>query len=129
MRREPQILMALYLGLISGTSMDGIDAALAEIDAGSCAVRHASIDRSEPCAATFKSHQRPGDCNLDELGRLDTEIGEGLLSVAIDVLRDAGVAASMVSAPAAMERRSQQPQRASILWQIGTSHLIASAPA
>lgn len=121
--------MALYLGLISGTSMDGIDAALAEFDVGSCVVKHAQSRPYPEALRTqlFKVVNGPGDCNLDELGRLDTEIGEAFASVAGDVLRDAGVAASQVTAIGSHGQtiRHQPQGEYPFTWQIGNPHLIA----
>lgn len=121
--------MALYLGLISGTSMDGIDAALAEVDHGSCTLRHAQ-SRPYPDALRtqlFKVVSDPDDCSLDELGRLDTEIGEVFAATALDVLRDADVAATQVAAIGSHGQtiRHQPHGEHPFTWQIGNPHLIA----
>ncbi len=121
--------MALYLGLISGTSMDAIDAALADVDAGRCAVRHAL---SRPYADSlrtqlFKVINAPHECSLDEVGRLDTEIGEAFAAAALDLLREARIAASQVAAVGSHGQtlRHQPHGEHPFTWQIGNPHLIA----
>jgi len=121
--------MALYLGLISGTSMDGVDAALAEVDAGGCSVKHA---QSRPYADALRSQlfeivNDPDHCNLDQLGRLDTEVGEAFATVAVNVLRDAGVAATQLTAIGSHGQtiRHQPHGEHPFTWQVGNPHLIA----
>jgi anhydro-N-acetylmuramic acid kinase len=121
--------MALYLGLISGTSMDGIDAALAEVDAAGCSVKHAH-SRPYPDALRaqlFDVVGRPDQCSLDHLGHLDTEVGEAFATVALDTLRDAGVAATQVTAIGSHGQtvRHQPQGEHPFTWQIGNPHLIA----
>ncbi len=121
--------MALYLGLISGTSMDGIDAALADVDSGRCALRHAL---SRPYADSLRAHlfqvvNAPDARSLDEIGQLDTEIGEAFATAALDLLRDAGVSTSLVSAVGSHGQtlRHQPHGEHPFTWQIGNPHLIA----
>ncbi len=94
----------LYLGLISGTSADGIDAAL---------VRFASDDARARCELVhghtwrWDEALRPrlialgqgGDCaSLDELGTLDVRIAEAFANAALRLLADAGVVPAQVRA-------------------------------
>ena len=94
----------LFIGLMSGTSADGIDAAL---------VRFGDDDgplRAELVAAhthAWDPHVRArlvwlgqGAAldSLDELGELDAQVGEAFAQAALAVLADAGVAAAEVAA-------------------------------
>jgi anhydro-N-acetylmuramic acid kinase len=95
----------LYLGLISGTSADGIDAVLVEFadpaDTGSRLRILASQTFPYPhelrgrVLALAQSHAAIA---LDDYGRLDVEIGECFANAANALLRNAGIAASVVSA-------------------------------
>ncbi|MCI0436859.1 MAG: anhydro-N-acetylmuramic acid kinase, partial [Gemmatimonadetes bacterium] len=121
--------MALYLGLISGTSMDAIDAALVDVAGSRCTLTHAL---SRPYAESLRAQlfaqiAAPEQCRLDEIGRLDTEIGEAFATTALDLLHEAGVAASQVAAIGSHGQTLwHQPHgEYPFTWQIGNPHLIA----
>ena len=121
--------MALYLGLISGTSMDAIDAALVDIEGSRCMLAHAL---SRPYAEglrtqLFKLINEPERCHLDEVGRLDTEIGEAFAATALDLLQEAKVAAARVTAIGSHGQtlRHKPHGEHPFTWQIGNPHLIA----
>jgi anhydro-N-acetylmuramic acid kinase len=121
--------MALYLGLISGTSMDAIDAALVDIDGSRCTLTHA-LSRPYPDALRsqlFKLINAPERCHLDEVGRLDTEIGETFATTALDLLQEAGVAPARVTAIGSHGQtlRHQPHGEHPFTWQVGNPHLIA----
>jgi anhydro-N-acetylmuramic acid kinase len=92
--------MPLYAGLISGTSMDGVEAVLLEITPAGFAVRGAvHVDYPEPVARQLMaSVADPAHCNLDMLGVLDAEVGEVFAQAAELLLRRTGRAASDVRA-------------------------------
>ena len=94
----------LYLGLISGTSADGIDVAL---------VRFADDDAHARCELVLGNTYRwddairsrlvelgqGGDCtSLDEVGRLDVRIAQAFADAALALLTTAGVAPAQVRA-------------------------------
>ncbi len=90
---------ALFVGLISGTSADGIDAALVRFE-----------PRIEILAASTTAYPEPvrtrvlaltaadAAIRLDELGALDVAIGECFAQAALDLLANAGVAAGRIEA-------------------------------
>jgi anhydro-N-acetylmuramic acid kinase len=96
--------MALYVGLMAGTSLDGIDAVLAEIDATAaaglrCAVRaHRHTAFTDELRGALLALNRRGD---DELHRAAQATG-ALVALAAGtvaaLLADAGVAAAAVRA-------------------------------
>ena len=94
----------LFLGLISGTSADGIDAALvrfASADAHArCELVHGHTYRwDDELRARLVALGQGGDCNsLDELGTLDVRIAEAFADAALQLLAAAGVAATQVRA-------------------------------
>jgi anhydro-N-acetylmuramic acid kinase len=95
---------ALYLGLISGTSADGIDAALVRFDNDDphsrCElVRGKTYAWDESLRARLVELGQGGDlASLDELGTLDVRIAEAFADAALSLLREASVEAAGVRA-------------------------------
>jgi anhydro-N-acetylmuramic acid kinase len=94
----------LFIGLISGTSADGIDAALVRFtgdgDTAQCELVHG---RTYPWPGQLRARLialgqgAPVD-SLDEVGTLDVRIGEQFATAASQLVSDAGVAARDVQA-------------------------------
>jgi anhydro-N-acetylmuramic acid kinase len=94
---------ALFLGLISGTSADGIDAALVEFDdadlAGCRLVAAHTFPWDPVLRARLVALGQGGECgSLDELGELDVRVALAFAAAANVLLRDAGVDPSAVRA-------------------------------
>ncbi len=89
-----------YIGLISGTSLDGIDAALVEFTGG----RPRGVAfHYQPYAIDLRQRLRAlsqagAHIALAEYGALDAELGELFAAAALELLRQAGVSASEVNA-------------------------------
>jgi anhydro-N-acetylmuramic acid kinase len=86
-------MSGLYVGLMSGTSMDGIDAVLVSFD-GAGVVIHAK--HSQPYAedlqdALLAAIRKPLDVQLDPSGELDRRVGECFRDAALAVVDKSGV--------------------------------------
>jgi anhydro-N-acetylmuramic acid kinase len=92
--------MSLYAGLISGTSMDGVEAVLLDIDQDHFAIRGAlHLDYPPALARRLKSAvARPDACDMDEYGALDAEVGEVFAAAALQLLEAARIQASQLRA-------------------------------
>ncbi len=68
----------LYVGCISGTSVDGLDIALIAVDgSGSLVVKNAETAAfPDPLRKQLLAIAQPGHDNLDELGRCDSKLGQ-----------------------------------------------------
>ena len=89
----------MFIGLMSGTSMDGIDAVLASFD--DAAVLHQSLSFDYPAelrGRLFDARSRPASCGLDELGHLDVAVGECFRDAALALLQRAGRKAAEITA-------------------------------
>ncbi len=84
--------MTLFAGLISGTSMDGVEAVLLEIAAGKFRIRGAThLDYPAELAARLKrAVADPAGCDLDTYGALDAATGEVFATAALALLRETG---------------------------------------
>ncbi len=93
----------LFLGLISGTSMDGVDAAVVafpergrrgcELVATACHAYASDLGR-----ALERAVADPASCNLDTLGRLDVQVGGAFAAAALRLLAGAGLEAADIRA-------------------------------
>jgi anhydro-N-acetylmuramic acid kinase len=92
--------MTLYAGLISGTSMDGVEAVLLDIEREQFTIRGAlHVDYPPALSRRLKTAvANPAACDLDELGALDAEVGEVFAAAALQLLDATGVAADQVRA-------------------------------
>lgn len=89
----------LYLGLISGTSVDGIDAVLARFEPDLEILATATLPWPAPLQQQIVALARDrAAIALDELGALDVRIGRQFGASAIALLHQAGVAPQQVRA-------------------------------
>jgi anhydro-N-acetylmuramic acid kinase len=123
--------MTLYIGLMSGTSMDGIDAVLLEIDAAGMRVRAATA-RSWAPELQQRLRRAAEDYlhfSLTEFGQLDTIVGREFASAAEQLLRSAGIARDAIRAIGSHGQTVlHQPRNAvPFTLQIGDPNIIAEA--
>ncbi|MGC4029612.1 MAG: anhydro-N-acetylmuramic acid kinase [Steroidobacteraceae bacterium] len=85
--------MALYAGLISGTSMDGVESVLLDITPAGHQVR-AALHLDYPPELGHRLRQAvadPASCNLDDYGQLDAAVGAVFAECAARLLENSGV--------------------------------------
>lgn len=118
-----------FLGLISGTSADAIDAALLDFAGERPQVR---ATRSTPYPAALRERvlglsQLDATVDLDAFGALDTAIGEAFAAAALALLADAGINADEVIAIGShgqtLRHRPRPPHCFTL--QVGCPHVIA----
>ncbi|CAN5657291.1 anhydro-N-acetylmuramic acid kinase [soil metagenome] len=94
---------SLYLGLISGTSADGIDAALVRFHRDLTRRPELLFGRTYPWEAELRATlvalgQDDARLGLDDFGELDVRIGRAFAEAANRALADSGIAAEAVAA-------------------------------
>jgi anhydro-N-acetylmuramic acid kinase len=88
------------LGLLSGTSMDGIDVAVGDFDRVGAEirlrpVRHASLDYPAALRTALHDALPPNGCTAERLCRLDTEVGQAFAAAAVEHAEGADLVASL----------------------------------
>jgi anhydro-N-acetylmuramic acid kinase len=121
---------ALFLGLISGTSADGIDVALASFDPAPrlhAALTHPYVDDLRRRILALA--QGDGRIALDELGALDVEIAQSFAQAADALLQRAGIAATEIAALGSHGQtvRHRPRQTPPYTLQLGDPNVIAEA--
>lgn len=133
--------MTLFIGLISGTSADGIDAALLRITPGADGSRRPggsapgvevlaarTTPYPEPLRATvLRVSQLDAKLDLDEFGALDTAVGEAFAAAALALVAEAGIDIADVRAIGShgqtLRHRPRPPHRFTL--QVGDPNVIA----
>ena len=120
----------LYIGLISGTSMDSIDAAIVEIDNRSAKII-GTLNKSYPDTLrdqlTRASHYWK-DTNIDQLGQLDRWVGELFRDAALDLMKKYEISSHNVIAIGSHGQtiRHQPQSEKPFTMQIGDPNIISS---
>ncbi|MDR2872313.1 MAG: anhydro-N-acetylmuramic acid kinase [Xanthomonadaceae bacterium] len=121
----------LYVGLISGTSVDGIDAALI-----ACGMDTRLISgRTYPWTESLRTRlielgQGTGSTvSLDEVGRLDALVGQAFADAALRLISDAGIQPSQIRAIGSHGQtlRHRPDAEPPFTCQIGDAHRIAES--
>ncbi len=117
-----------FLGLISGTSADGIDAALVRFQPDCQLI----LGRTYPWNPELRERlialgQSMQDVSLDELGGLETRTGIAFAQAALALLQEAGIDASQVRAIGSHGQtiRHRPLAEHAFTWQLGDGSLIA----
>ena len=118
----------LYLGLISGTSADGIDAALVSFEPH-C---HLVFGRTYAWEAGLRGRlvelgQGGEATSLEELGELDTLLARAFAEAALQAIADAGLDRDRVHAIGSHGQtvRHRPESAAAFTWQMGDGNVIA----
>jgi anhydro-N-acetylmuramic acid kinase len=121
--------MGIYLGLISGTSMDAIDAALVDFDAAPLRIIATSAtafasDLKRRISALIDHADRVA---LDEVGQIDTELGRAFAQAALALMQSAGIDSRRVTAIGSHGQtlRHRPDLAAPFTWQIGDPNTLA----
>ena len=119
----------LFLGLISGTSADGIDVALVDFAGDACRL---VLGRTYPWEAVIRDRLvalgQGGDAtSLDELGGLDVQVAQAFSDAARHLLHEAGIDAAQVRALGSHGQtvRHRPQQALPFTWQLGDGNVIA----
>jgi len=121
--------MGFYLGLMSGTSMDAIDAAIVDFDVRPLRIVAASATPFDPplkhrISALLES---PDQLALDEVGQVDVALARAFAHAALELLRQAGLDSSQLSAIGShgqtLRHRPDLPLP--FTWQIGDPNTLA----
>jgi anhydro-N-acetylmuramic acid kinase len=121
---------SLYIGLMSGTSVDGIDAVLAAFGERRCEIiatlkqQYPDDLRAELIAAT----REPEHCTVDTIGRLDNWTGELFRDAALELIAESKTDASRIAAIGSHGQTLRHQPRLDRPYtlQIGDPNIIAA---
>ena len=123
----------LYIGLMSGTSADAIDAAL--VDLTSTPQLIASLTQPIPDTLKQQIHAiaLPGDNEIDRMGALDVELGKRFAACALDLIDKAGISKNEIVAIGShgqtIRHRPPGSPQGTFTLQISDPNLIAELTA
>ncbi len=117
----------LYIGLMTGTSMDGIDAVIVDFSQGAKILATHSEAIPNNLLATLHQLTLPGANEIDTLGQADVELGKLLATAAQKVMSKASVKPEQITAIGSHGQTIRhRPQAASpFTLQIGDPNTIA----
>ena len=117
----------LYVGAISGTSVDGLDLALLEDGQRPCIVSGETVNLPPELRHALLALSRPGEDGLDAYGAADAALGDFIGCAINDFLQRTGTSRSSVHAIGShgqtVRHRPQSTPRFTV--QIGDPHRIA----
>lgn len=124
----PTFNSGLFIGLMSGTSLDGVDAVLVSFEPEPKIVFAHTYDLPVALVKNLLSlSQTDARIHLDDVGRLDTELGQCFANVVTQCLQDAKVPADAVTAIGSHGQTLRHVPHGEhpFTMQLGNAHVIA----
>jgi len=124
----PTFDSGLFIGLMSGTSLDGVDAVLMRFEPDTKVEFARTYDLPTTLVKNLLAlSQTDAPVHLDAVGRLDTELGQCFASVVHQCLHDAGIAADKITAIGSHGQtlRHAPNGECPFTLQLGDAHVIA----
>lgn len=120
----------LYMGLMSGTSADGIDVALVDFsDAAIKLLAHTEIPLSNELKTQILNLCQPGDDEIDRMGSLDRRLGHEFAAACNQLLENAAIPAQGITAIGShgqtIRHRPEAHREHPFTLQIGDPNTIA----
>lgn len=130
--REPRLRDDLYIGLMSGTSIDGIDAAL--VDFGPSRPRlvgHCYRPWPQQIRGELKRLSRPGENEIERLGQADIAVASQFAETVAELLQQTGIDAPRIRAIGSHGQtiRHRPDARLPFTLQIGDPNQLAEKTA
>ena len=123
-------MSGLYLGLMSGTSIDGIDAVIAEFPAGELIRLHAARHHDYPPPLRSRlielSLGQPR-ISMHDFCALDVQIGLSFADAALAIIADSGIPASSITAVGSHGQTLFHDGPGGLTLQLGDPNRIAAA--
>jgi len=115
---------SLYIGLMSGTSMDGIDAALVDFSSATpSVVKTASINWSPTLKEKLSTAATGGFLTANQWGELDSEVGQAFADAALEVSQGIKAIAAIGSHGQTVAHQPKGTNGFSV--QLGNANIIA----
>ncbi len=125
----PDTANELFIGLLSGTSVDGIDAGLFEFGASNNIILRGSYHQPYPpeIRDAILRLSQPGDNEIDRMGALDIAIGELFAKAASTVIKQEGIPSKRIKAIGSHGQtiRHRPNQKHAFSLQVGDPNTIA----
>ena len=124
----PTFDSGLFIGLMSGTSLDGVDAVLVSFEPEPKIVFAHTYDLPAALVKNLLSLSQTDACiQLDDVGRLDTALGQCFANVVTQWLQDAKVSADAVTAIGSHGQTLRHAPHGEhpFTMQLGNAHIIA----
>lgn len=117
----------LYLGAISGTSVDGLDLALLEINEGIRFISAATRPFPEELRQRLLDLGQPDNDNLDQIGETDQVLGRFIADAALQFLASQQLQPAQIRAFGSHGQtiRHRPDSENPFTWQIGDPNMIA----
>lgn len=119
----------LYIGLMSGTSADAIDAALVDLQSTPKLIAQHSLALPAKVRQKIHSLSIPSDNEIDRMGSLDVDLGQLFAQTSLELLANAGVSAHQIAAIGShgqtIRHRPPGSPEGTFTLQIGDPNLIA----
>lgn len=86
----------LYVGLMSGTSADAIDAALVDLQSSPQLIAHHTLELPAETRQQIHALSSSGDNEIDRMGMLDVELGKLFARASLELLTKSGFSSAQI---------------------------------